>query len=32
MDRDELIKLCQDAVVHYTKWNNRDSLGLVIKN
>lgn len=25
MDRDELIKLCQDAVVHHSKWCDRDS-------
>lgn len=25
MTRKELIKLCEDAVVHHTKWQNRDS-------
>lgn len=25
MKRDDLIKLCEDAVVHHTKWKNRDS-------
>lgn len=25
MEREELIKICEDAVVHHTKWNNRDS-------
>lgn len=25
MNREELIELCQDAVVHHTKWDNRDS-------
>lgn len=25
MKRSELIQLCQDAVVHHTKWQNRDS-------
>lgn len=25
MNREELIQLCQMAVVHHTKWNNRDS-------
>ena len=25
MERQELIELCKDAVVHHTKWNNRDS-------
>ena len=25
MKREDLIRLCQDAVVHHTKWRNRDS-------
>lgn len=25
MTREDLIKLCQDAVVHHTKWTDRDS-------
>lgn len=25
MDRETLIQLCKDAVVHHTKWQNRDS-------
>lgn len=25
MERSELIQLCKDAVVHHTKWNDRDS-------
>jgi hypothetical protein len=25
MNREELIKLCEDSVVHHTKWRNRDS-------
>lgn len=25
MTREELIKLCEDSVVHHTKWGNRDS-------
>lgn len=25
MNREELIKLCKKAVVHHTKWDNRDS-------
>lgn len=25
MKREELIELCKDAVVHHTKWNDRDS-------
>jgi len=25
MTREELIQLCKDAVVHHTKWENRDS-------
>lgn len=25
MERSELIQLCQDAVVHHTKWQDRDS-------
>lgn len=25
MSREELIKLCEDAVVHHTKWQDRDS-------
>lgn len=25
MERQELIELCKDAVVHHTKWQNRDS-------
>ena len=25
MNREELIELCKDAVVHHTKWKNRDS-------
>ena len=25
MTREELIQLCRDAVVHHTKWGNRDS-------
>lgn len=25
MTREELIELCKDAVVHHTRWNNRDS-------
>lgn len=25
MNREELIKICEDAVVHHTKWMNRDS-------
>ena len=25
MNREELIELCQDAVVHHTKWRDRDS-------
>ena len=25
MTREQLIELCQNAVVHHTKWNNRDS-------
>jgi hypothetical protein len=25
MERQELIELCKDAVVHHTKWRNRDS-------
>ena len=25
MTKEELITLCEDAVVHHTKWNNRDS-------
>lgn len=25
MTREQLIKICQDAVVHHTKWTNRDS-------
>ena len=25
MNREELIQLCKDAVVHHTKWENRDS-------
>ena len=25
MTREELIEICQDAVVHHTKWMNRDS-------
>lgn len=25
MEREELIKLCEDAVIHHTKWWNRDS-------
>lgn len=25
MERKKLIQICKDAVVHYTKWNDRDS-------
>ncbi len=25
MTREELIELCEDSVVHWTKWHNRDS-------
>lgn len=25
MEREELIKICEDAVVHHTKWEDRDS-------
>ena len=25
MEREELIKICEDAVVHYSYWHNRDS-------
>jgi len=25
MEREELMKICEDAVVHHTKWRNRDS-------
>jgi hypothetical protein len=25
MEREELIKICQDAVVHHKKWSDRDS-------
>jgi hypothetical protein len=24
-EREELIQICKDAVVHHKKWNNRDS-------